>query len=68
VTRLEGQPAEHPIGQTTSSQLRALRERITETLAMETLPPYVLSREDLPRQLTEVIAEQDERARIRREG
>ena len=51
----------------TTYELRELRERLEETLAMETLPRYVRSREDLSRQLTEVIAEQDERARIRRE-
>jgi hypothetical protein len=44
-----------------------LRERLEETLAMGTLSRYVRSREDLSRQLTEVIAEQDERARIQRE-
>jgi len=36
----------------TSSELRALRERLTETLAMDTLPRYMRSREDLSRQLT----------------
>ena len=64
--RLEGQPAEHLIGQMTTYELRELREQLEETLAMETLPRYVRSREDLSRQLTEVIAEQDEHARIRR--
>jgi hypothetical protein len=64
VTRLEGQPAEQPIEQMTSSELRALRERLTETLAMDTLPRNMRSREDLSRQLTEVIAEQESRARL----
>jgi hypothetical protein len=64
VTRLEGQPAEQPIEQMTSSELRALRERLAETLAMDTLPRYMRSREDLSRQLTEVIAEQESRARL----
>lgn len=64
MTRLEGQPAEQPIEQMTSSELRALRERLTETLAMDTLPRYMRSREDLSRQLTEVIAEQESRARL----
>jgi hypothetical protein len=65
--RLEGQPAEHPIGQMTTYELRELREQLEETLAMQTLPRYVRPREDLSRQFTEVIAEQDQRARIRRE-
>jgi hypothetical protein len=62
--RLEGQPAEYPIRQMTTYELRELRERLEQTLAMQTLPRYVRSREDLSRQLTEVIAEQDQRARI----
>lgn len=65
--RLEGQPAEHPIRQMTTYDLRELRERLEQTLAMQTLPRYVRSREDLSRRLTEVIAEQDQRARIQRE-
>jgi hypothetical protein len=64
--RLEGQPAEHPIRQMTTYELRELRKRLEETLTMETLPRYVRSRKDLSGQLTEVTAEQDERARIRR--
>jgi hypothetical protein len=51
----------------TTYELRELRERLEETLAMQTLPRYVRSREDLSRQLTEVIAEQDQRARTQRE-
>ena len=51
----------------TTYELRELRERLEQTLAMQTLPRYVRPREDLSRQLTEVIAEQDERARIQRE-
>jgi hypothetical protein len=50
----------------TTYELRELRKRLEETLTMETLPRYVRSREDLSGQLTEVTAEQDERARIRR--
>ena len=61
--RLEGQPAEHPVRQMTTHELRELRERLNELLAMETLPRYARSREELSRQLTEVIAEQDERER-----
>lgn len=65
--RLEGQPAEHPIRQMTTDELRELREQLEQTLTMETLPRYVRPREDLSSQLTEVIAEQDQRARIQRE-
>jgi len=62
MTRLEGQPAEHPISQMTTYELHELRERLEEILAMDTLPRYVRSREDLSSQLTEVIAEQESRA------
>jgi hypothetical protein len=51
----------------TTYELRELREQLEETLAMATLPRYVRSHEDLSRQPTEVIAEQDQRARTRRE-
>jgi hypothetical protein len=50
----------------TTYELRELRKRLEETLTMETLPRYVRSRKDLSGQLTEVTAEQDERARNRR--
>ena len=50
----------------TTFELRELRRVLEETLAMETLPRYARSREELQQQLREVIAEQDERARIRR--
>jgi hypothetical protein len=63
----EGQPAEYPIRQMTTYELRELRTRLEQTLAMDTLPGYMRSREELSRQLTEVIAEQDERAGTRRE-
>ena len=56
----------HPISQMTTFELRELRRVLEETLAMETLPRYARSREELQQQLREVIAEQDERARIRR--
>jgi hypothetical protein len=64
MTRLKGQPAEHPVRQMTTYELGELRERLEETLAMDTLPRYMRSREDLSRQLTEVIAEQESRARL----
>ena len=56
----------HPISQMTTFELRELRRALEETLAMETLPRYARSREELNQQLSEVIAEQDERTRIRR--
>jgi hypothetical protein len=56
----------HPIPQMTTFELRDLRRALEETLAMETLPRYVRSREELQQQLSEVIAEQDGRARTRR--
>jgi hypothetical protein len=56
----------HPISQMTTFELRNLRRALEATLAMQTLPRYVRSREELQEDLSEVIAEQDERARIRR--
>ncbi|HEX2823578.1 MAG TPA: hypothetical protein VHO07_25960 [Streptosporangiaceae bacterium] len=56
----------HPISQMTTYELRDLRRALEETLAMETPPPYARPREELQQQLSEVIVEQDERARIRR--
>jgi hypothetical protein len=50
----------------TTFELRDLRRTLEETLTMETLPRYARSREELQLQLSEVIAEQDERTRIRR--
>lgn len=49
----------HPVPQMTTFELTELRRELEETLAME-------SGEELRQQLSEVIAEQDERARIRR--
>jgi hypothetical protein len=60
------QPLTHPISQMTTYELRDLRQALEGTLAMETLPPYTRPREELQQQLTEVTAEQVERARIRR--
>ena len=56
----------HPIPQMTTFELTDLREALEERLAQETLPACTLPREELRQQLSEVIAEQDERARIRR--
>jgi hypothetical protein len=55
----------HPIPQMTTYELRDLREALQERLATPTMPPYSRSREELQQDLAEVIAEQDERARIR---
>jgi hypothetical protein len=55
----------HPIPQMTTFELRTLREALEQRLAMQTLPPYSQPREELQQELSEVIAEQDERARIR---
>jgi hypothetical protein len=58
----------HPVPQMTTSELTEQRRALEERLAMETLPPGSLPREELQRLLSEVIAEQDERACIRRGG
>jgi hypothetical protein len=58
----------HPIPQMTTFELTDLRRTLEESLAMETLPGQARSSEELQQQLSEVIAEQDERARIRREN
>jgi hypothetical protein len=65
--RLEGQPAEVPVGQMTTYEIRDLRRTLEETLAMAETPPYTRPREHLEQMLTEVLAEQADRARIRRE-
>lgn len=66
MTCLDGQPADQPVKQMTAYELRELRERLDQTLAMDTLPRYMRSREELSRLLAEVIAEQDERVGIQR--
>jgi hypothetical protein len=58
----------HPVPQMTTSELTELREALEERLAMPALPPLSLPREKLQQKLTEVIAEQDDRARIRHAG
>jgi hypothetical protein len=55
----------HPVPRLTTSELTERRRALEQRLAMQTLPPSP-PREELQQQLTEVIAEQDERARIRR--
>ena len=61
-----GQQLLHPISQMTTFELTELRQALEETLGGETLPPHTLPREELSKTLSEVIAEQDERAKIRR--
>ena len=57
----------HPVSQMTTFELKELRSSLEETLALEILPSHwTLPREELCKTLSEVIAEQDERARIRR--
>ena len=56
----------YPIPQMTTSELTKLRQALEETLAMETLPRYARPREELSKDLADVIAEQDERESIRR--
>ena len=57
---------ELPVSQLTTYELTALRRKLEEALAMDTLPPYTRPRAELQQTLDEVTAEQDERARIRR--
>jgi hypothetical protein len=56
----------HPVPQLTTFELTELRRALQERLAMATLPRGSRPREELQQQLSEVIAEQDERVRIRR--
>ena len=56
----------YPIPQMTTSELTKLRQALEERLAMETLPPLSRPREELSKDLADVIKEQDERESIRR--
>jgi hypothetical protein len=56
----------YPIPQMTTSELTKLRRALEETLAMEVLPRYARPREELSKDLADVIKEQDERENIRR--
>jgi hypothetical protein len=64
--RLPGQPAEQPVDQLTTGELQKLREDLEYLLALDTLPLLTRPREELRQELASVIAEQGERARIRR--
>ena len=55
----------HPIPQMATFELKNLRETLERRLAQTALPPGTRSRKVLQTQLREVIAEQDERDRIR---
>jgi hypothetical protein len=59
------QPA-HQLAQMTTYELKNYRQDLETALSMETLPPVYESREVLQQRLDDVVAEQDERARIRR--
>jgi len=61
-----GQHLLHPIPQMTTFELKELRRALEETLAMETLPRYSRSREELSKDLADVIKEQDDRESTRR--
>jgi hypothetical protein len=61
-----GQHLLYPIPKMTTFELTKLREALEECLAMDTLPPLSRPREELSNDLADVIAEQDERERIRR--
>ena len=56
----------YPTPQMTTSELTKLRQALEERLAMETLPPLSRPREELSKDLADVIKEQDERESIRR--
>ncbi len=57
---------ELPLAQWTDYELRALRLKLEEVLAQDPMPPYTRPREELSKDLADVIWEQDDRARIRR--
>ena len=56
----------HPIPQMTTFELKELRSQLEQTLGMEVLPRHSRSREELSKDLADVIQEQDERESIRR--
>ena len=61
-----GQQLLYPIPKMTTFELTKLRQALEERLAMDTLPPLSRPREELSKDLADVIAEQDEREDIRR--
>ena len=56
----------HPVDQMTTWELTGYREDLETALAPETLSPLDASRDVLQRRLDAVVAEQEERAKIRR--
>jgi len=56
----------HPIAECVTWELRDYRQQLEHTLSLPTLPPNLrLPREQLQKQLDEVVAEESERERIR---
>jgi len=55
----------HPVSQMTTGELAEYRQSLEEALGLPTLPPLYAPREELQKRLDAVLAEQDERARIR---
>lgn len=62
----EDQHLLYPIPNMTTFELAKLRRALEQTLATDTPPPRTRPREELSKDLADVIAEQDERERIRR--
>jgi len=56
----------HPVSQMTTYELKEYRQNLEEALSLPTLPPLYAPREELQQRLDSVLAEQDERERIRR--
>ncbi len=56
----------HPVSQMTTSELAEYRQSLETALGLPTLPALYASREELQKRLGAVLAEQDERAGIRR--
>jgi hypothetical protein len=58
----------HPIPQMTTYELAELRRALKQVLALETLPAHCRPRGELQADLDAVIAEEADRAMIRRTG
>jgi len=56
----------HPVSQQTTAELASYRQSLERALGLKTLPPLYASREELQQRLDAVLAEEDERASIRR--
>jgi hypothetical protein len=61
-----GQQLYYPIPKMTTFELTELRSQLEQALGTEVLPRYSRSREELSKDLADVIQEQDERENIRR--